>query len=95
LPLLLLKDSRVSIKVEKQYILVNNARVLFAEGEPAVRELFDDFAEKDLPAEINISPYGVLNCTKSAIEPIIAQKDVSIIDILSRSVSAQCHVSVL
>lgn len=69
-------------------ILVNNAGVLYVEGKPAVRKLFQDSTERDWPGDINVTLYGALNCTKAAIEPMLSQKSGSIINILSGSALA-------
>lgn len=64
-------------------ILVNNAGILYREGEPTVRKLFQDSTEADWPGELNVTLYGVLNCSRAAIEPMLNQKSGCIINIAS------------
>lgn len=66
-------------------ILVNNAGMLYTEGKPTVRKLFQESTEEDWPREINVTLYGVLNCTKVAIEPMLSQRSGSIINIVSEA----------
>jgi len=64
-------------------ILVNNAGVFYIEGSPVIRKLFHESTEHDWPGELEIALYGVLNCTRSAVEPMIQQKSGAIVNIAS------------
>jgi NAD(P)-dependent dehydrogenase (short-subunit alcohol dehydrogenase family) len=64
-------------------ILVNNAGILYIDGKPADRKFFKDTSEDEWPAEIDVTLYGVLNCARAAVEPMLRQKSGSIINIAS------------
>jgi NAD(P)-dependent dehydrogenase (short-subunit alcohol dehydrogenase family) len=64
-------------------ILVNNAGILYINGKPADRKFFKDTSEGEWPAEIGITLYGVLNCARAAIDPMLRQKSGSIVNVAS------------
>ena len=65
-------------------ILINNAGVAYLPGDDTVvRNLFHESSEDDWPAEINVTLFGVMNCTRKAIEPMIKQKSGTVINIVS------------
>ena len=65
-------------------ILVNNAGILYTEGKPISRKSFKDFTEEeDLSGELNVTLYGVLNCTRAVLPSMVNQKGGGIINIVS------------
>ena len=69
-------------------ILVNNAGVFYDQGKPVVHKLFQESTEEDWQKNINVTLYGVMNCTRLAIESMIEQKSGSIVNILSNAALA-------
>ena len=64
-------------------ILVNNAGILYVEGKPVALKLFEDSTEDDWPGFINVTLYGVLNCSKAVLDTMLEQKSGNIINISS------------
>ena len=64
-------------------ILVNNAGILYIKGKPVALKLFADSTEDDWPGFINVTLYGVLNCSKAVLETMLSQKSGNIINIAS------------
>lgn len=66
-------------------ILVNNAGILYNEdgkGWPQPTS-FQDSLEEDWPKSLNVTLYGMLNCTKSVLKTMVDQKSGNIISISS------------
>lgn len=73
-------------KFGRMDILVNNAGILYTEGKPTVRKLFEEFKEdEDFSGELNVTLYGVLNCTRAVLQTMLSQQRGSIINIASEA----------
>jgi NAD(P)-dependent dehydrogenase (short-subunit alcohol dehydrogenase family) len=70
-------------------ILVNNAGILYMKGKrwPEVKS-FQESTEEDWAGFINITLYGVLNCSKAVLEIMLSQKSGNIINIGSYASNA-------
>lgn len=65
-------------------ILINNAGILYGKDNmPGVHTLFEQSTEEGWQAEIGITLYGVLNCTKAVIDTMLKQKSGNIVNIVS------------
>ena len=64
-------------------ILINNAGILYNESKPATRPLFYESRGEDWVRQLNITVYGVMNCTRAALETMMSQKKGCIINIVS------------
>jgi NAD(P)-dependent dehydrogenase (short-subunit alcohol dehydrogenase family) len=63
-------------------ILINNAGILYIKGKrsPEVKS-FQESTEEEWPEQINITLYGVLNCSQAVLETMLSQKSGNIINI--------------
>ena len=64
-------------------ILVNNAGIWYVNGKPAEHKLFAESTEDDWHGEIDVTLYGVLNCSKAVLETMLSQKSGNIVNIVS------------
>lgn len=64
-------------------VLVNNAGVLYVNGKPYVYKVFIESTEEDWRRIMDVTLFGVLNCTKAVIETMVRQKSGSILNIVS------------
>lgn len=66
-------------------ILVNNAGLPYVEGKPQDHKhsFFIELTEEDWHRNIDVTLFGVLNCTKAVIKPMIEQKSGVIVNIAS------------
>lgn len=64
-------------------ILINNAGIWYIDGQPVGHQLFDKSTVDYWNGELNITLFGVLNCTKTVLDIMQRQKGGSIINIAS------------
>ncbi|MBN1849589.1 MAG: SDR family oxidoreductase [Deltaproteobacteria bacterium] len=67
-------------------ILINNAGIVYVNGEPTTRRLFQDLKEdEDYSPELNIILHGTIICTRAALPSMLKAKSGSIVNIVSEA----------
>lgn len=66
-------------------VLVNNAGILYINGETVTYKLFVDSVEDEWAPIIDITLSGVLNCSKAVLDQMLSQKSGSIVNMASEA----------